>query len=362
MTDDATNSTSDATLGDDHPAGETVLAALVRGNLDAAVAFGFDAGALAAAANLKSADLEDPDGRVPFERYLALWEAICALPDALRFALWLGKAVRIEMLGVVGYVMQNAGDVRSALRCFERFNMLLGDHVGPRITEDADTVVLHRTEPPRVTRLAPFSMAAPLGTVTLLRQLARISEAEPLAIEAAFQNPPIERGVLAEYEAALGCSVRFNARDTRLVLSRAVLDRSLTVPNPGLFAYLENHASLLQAKLRGSTSLAGRVRQLLAERIREGEPEQRSIAKKLALSERTLQRRLQEENVTFADLVDEVRADLARMYLNDETLAVFEVAFLLGYSEPSAFNRAFRRWTGQSPSQYRQRRDDRSPG
>jgi len=354
MTDDATNATLDATSADGHPAGETVLAALVRGNLDAAAAFGFDAGPLAAAASLSAADLEDPDGRISFGQYLTLWEAICALPDAFRFALWLGKAVNIEMLGVVGYVMQNAGDVRSALRCFERFNMLLGDHVGPRITEEADTVVLHRTEPPRVTRLAPFSMAAPLGTVTLLRQLARISEKEPLALEAAFQHPPVPSDVLVEYEAALGCAIRFNARDTRLVLQRSALDRSLTVPNPGLFAYLENHASSLQSKLRASTSIAGRVRQLLAERIREGEPEQRWIAKKLALSERTLQRRLQDESVTFADLVDEVRADLARMYLNDKNLAVFEVAFLLGYSEPSAFNRAFRRWTGQSPRQYRQ--------
>jgi AraC-like DNA-binding protein len=120
-----------------------------------------------------------------------------------------------------------------------------------------------------------------------------------------------------------------------------------------MVGYLENHASVLQAKLRGSTTLAGRVRQLLAEGIREGEPEQHEIAKSLALSERTLQRRLQDENVTFADLVEEVRADLARMYLNDPSLAVFEVAFLLGYSEPSAFNRAFRRWTGKSPSQYR---------
>ena len=71
------------------------------------------------------------------------------------------------------------------------------------------------------------------------------------------------------------------------------------------------------------------------------------------MSERTLQRRLKDEGVTFAALVDEVRPDLARMYLADPKLAIFEVAFLLGYSEPSAFNRAFRRWTGTSPSDFR---------
>jgi len=73
------------------------------------------------------------------------------------------------------------------------------------------------------------------------------------------------------------------------------------------------------------------------------------------MSERTLQRRLKDEGTTFAVLVDEVRTDLARMYLADDRLAVYEVAFLLGFSEPSAFNRAFKRWLGTSPREYRQR-------
>jgi AraC-like DNA-binding protein len=233
--------------------------------------------------------------------------------------------------------------------------MLLGDGVGPRIAGEGETVVLRRTEPPRIVRLAAFSMAAPLGTVTLLRQLTRMGAAEPLALDVAFQHPPIPNDVHAAYEKAIGCRVRYRASDTRIVLPRSLLDRALSAPNAGLFAYLEKHASVLQSKVADATSTAGKVRELVAERIREGEPEQRAIAKKLALSERTLQRRLQAENVSFADLVDEVRADLARMYLTDPKLAIFEVAFLLGYSEPSAFNRAFRRWTGQSPSQFRRK-------
>ncbi|HVK77274.1 MAG TPA: helix-turn-helix transcriptional regulator [Kofleriaceae bacterium] len=79
------------------------------------------------------------------------------------------------------------------------------------------------------------------------------------------------------------------------------------------------------------------------------------VARRLGMSERTLQRRLKDEGTTFAVLVDEVRTDLARMYLADDRLAVYEVAFLLGFSEPSAFNRAFKRWLGTSPREYRQR-------
>jgi AraC-like DNA-binding protein len=351
MTDGAKSPTLDDSDGE--AARGTVLAALVQGNLHAAGAFGLDDAALARAAGLTADALADPDGRVPFARYVALWEAIDAAPRALSFGLWLGQGMTLSALGVVGYVMQHAPDVRAALACLERFNGLLGDGIGPRISERGDDVVLHRVEPPRVARLMSISLAAPLGTAAVVRELAGLGAGEPVAREVAFQHPPFPGETLAALEAALACPLRFNEGETRLVLPRALLARPLVSPHEGLFAYLSRHAEALQAQVRTSASLAARVRELLASRLRQGEPEQASVAQALALGERTLQRRLQDEGVTFATLLDEVRADLGRMYLADPKLAIFEVAFLLGYSEPSPFNRAFRRWTGQSPSAFR---------
>jgi AraC-like DNA-binding protein len=346
MTAGAKSSTSDDTGG-------TVLAALVQGNLHAARAFGLDADQVEQVAGLTPEALGDPDGRVAVERYVALWEAIDADPRSLEFGLWLGKGMALQALGVVGYVMQHAPDVRAALRCLERFNGLLGEGVGPEISERGEHVVLHRVEPPRLARLLSLSMAAPLGTVTLLREIAALVPGEPVALEVAFQHPPFPPEILVQLEQLFACPLRFNESETRLVLPRALLDRPLTSPNEALFAYLARHAETLQARVAASSSLASRVRELLAARIRQGEPDQASIAQALVLGERTLQRRLQDEGVTFAALLDEVRADLGRMYLADPKLAIFEVAFLLGYSEPSPFNRAFRRWTGQSPSEFR---------
>lgn len=350
--------TSDARHSPSSPSGSqagagTLLTALVLGNLQAAESFGLDVSALRAAAGLTEPMLEDPDGRVPVERYVALWEAIERDPRALNLGLWLGKSLHIDALGVVGYVMQHAPDVRTALYCLERFNGLLGDGVGPQLTEQGDRVILHRVEPPRLARLQSLSIAAPLGTVTLLRQLAGLTENEPLALEAAFQHPALPSGPLQELEMSLGCPLSFNQTEMRLVLPRPLLDRPLVAPNGGLLAYLERHAEALQAKIPAAASISARVRAHLTERLRESEPTQGSVAKLLGMSERTLQRRLQDEGTTFAQLLDDVRSSLARMYLADPKLAVFEVAFLLGYSEPSAFNRAFRRWTGASPSEFR---------
>lgn len=353
MTTDARNLPLDA--NENGSAQGTVLSALVLGNLHAAGSFGFDVAALRRASGLTQAMLDDPDGRVPASRYVALWEAIESDPRAHELGLWLGKGLRIDSLGVVGYVMQHAPDVRTALGCLERFNALLGDGVGPQITEHDDRVVLHRVEPPRLARIVSLSIAAPLGTVSLLRELTGLRLEQSLALEVAFQHPAPPADTLHKLEAALACPLVFNQTETRLVLPRTMLDRALVAPNGGLLAYLERHAEALQAKIPRTALVSAMVREFLTHRLRDGEPTQTAVAKVCGMSERTLQRRLQDEGTTFAQLLDEVREGLARMYLPDSTLAVFEVAFLLGYSEPSAFNRAFRRWTGLSPSEFRRK-------
>ncbi|HSC87721.1 MAG TPA: AraC family transcriptional regulator [Polyangiaceae bacterium] len=332
----------------------TMLAALVQGNLQAAGAFGFDIEALSAAASLTPTMLADPDARVAVERHIELWEAIARDPRALEFGLWLGKSFRLETLGVIGWVMRHTPTLRAALGCLERFQSLLGDGVAPRIVEREGRVVLSQTEPPRIARLQALSLAAPVGTVALLRELAELPEGEPVALEVAFQHPALPDEALAELQAALNCPLHFDAEETRLVLPSELLERPVRAPDPGLGSYLERHAETLQGRLRpAGSSFSARVREHVVPLLREGEPDQAGVARALATSERTLQRRLQEEGITFAQLLDEVRSELARGYLADPTLAIFEVAFLLGYSEPSAFNRAFRRWTGKTPSDFR---------
>lgn len=106
---------------------------------------------------------------------------------------------------------------------------------------------------------------------------------------------------------------------------------------------------MLLQRLRPERSVAERVRAHLAPALTEGEPQESLIARQLGMSPRTLQRYLRAEGVTFGKILDEVRRELALHYLRDRTLGVTAVAFLLGYSDPSTFFRAFRRWTGTTP-------------
>ena len=329
----------------------SVMAVMVAGNLEAAAAYGLDAARLREQAGLTERDLADPDGRVPFTSYVRLLQAIDAAPGSDGFGLWLGHSVSVRSLGVVGFAMQHAPDVRAAFACLTRFRALMNDRVSPIIEETADAVVFRRVEPPSIAGLASVMVAAPVGTLTLVRELAGLPEGSALATGAAFQHPPPAN--VARYRELLRCPIEFDAAETRVALRRELFDLPLCRPDPNLFEYLTRHARALEARLRDAASLADQLREALSQLLPEGEPEQAAFARRLGMSERTLQRRLQKEGTSFAALLDAARAELARSYLSDSKLAVFEVAYLLGYSEPSAFNRAFRRWTGQSPREYR---------
>ncbi|MFO0658260.1 MAG: helix-turn-helix transcriptional regulator [Polyangiaceae bacterium] len=120
---------------------------------------------------------------------------------------------------------------------------------------------------------------------------------------------------------------------------------------------IERHAEALLLSLPElSSGVADRVRQALANGLSDGGVTLAEVAKRLKMSERSLQRKLASEGVSFDALLDEIRRDLALRYLSDRNIAIAEVAFLLGYSEPSPFHRAFKRWTGTTPSEARRAR------
>jgi AraC-like DNA-binding protein len=118
---------------------------------------------------------------------------------------------------------------------------------------------------------------------------------------------------------------------------------------------LERAAAAVVARLSPAGELTQRLRQALGEELRGGVPTCEQVARRLAIGVRTLNRRLQAEGTSFQQQLAELRCELARGYLDDGRLAISEVAYLLGFSEPSAFHRAFKRWTGHSPQSWRRR-------
>lgn len=158
----------------------------------------------------------------------------------------------------------------------------------------------------------------------------------------------------AEIECFLGCVPVYGARHTRITFSHADWARPQVGANARLRATLEAHAIELQREASQAQGFAARVRAVIAQSLRDGEPRIAEAAQRLGMTARTLQRRLQDEALGFTALVDEARLQLARRYLADDSLSISEVSFALGYSEPSAFTRAFKRWSGSAPAEYRE--------
>jgi AraC-like DNA-binding protein len=171
----------------------------------------------------------------------------------------------------------------------------------------------------------------------------------PLLVQFSYRQP----GDVKEYERFFGAPLEFGSLTSSFLLRSEDLTRRLVVADPTLVGYLETLADQKLASIGTERSLRDRVRRALWSELSERTPTLETIARSLGVSARTLQRQLRQEGVTFAKLLAELRREMAPSLLRDGQNSVSEVAFLLGYEDPSAFRRAFQRWFGRSPRSFR---------
>jgi AraC-like DNA-binding protein len=160
---------------------------------------------------------------------------------------------------------------------------------------------------------------------------------------------------MAEYHRIFpGAEIRMGARHNALVFTHGHLDTPMALAHAGLQAAFDLHASMMLERLKRAEGIAGRVRHLLVEQLRADDVSMTTVARQLAMSVATLRRRLSDEGTSHSELLDDVRRELAEKYLADMSLAISEVAFLLGFSHVTAFYKAFRRWSqGMTPAEFR---------
>jgi len=301
---------------------------------------------------------QDAFGTLPVLEWVRLFEAAERATGDPHLALHVGEAVKPRHYGILGYVAMSCEDLGQAIDRLMRYEALVGELSESRLHVSGDRAYLDwrsplRPIPPRV--LADTSMA---GWVSYGRWL--LGGDYPIA-GVCFQHPaPADT---AEHRRIFGCPVTFDADRTGIVFPREYLDRPLTQHDPQLRAMLDAQAEARLAELRQLPPIHRAVRGAVRDALMGGRPRLETIAAALDTSPRTLERRLQHEGLGFRTVLDEARLGYARELLANPDARLSEIALLLGYSEQSAFNRAFRRWTGESPTAYRQRlqRSSREP-
>mgnify|MGYP000944415276 CR=1 FL=1 len=202
-----------------------------------------------------------------------------------------------------------------------------------------------------VTGFAQSAHSGESGMISLLMLTNSLTGVRSAPLEAWFQHKrPAD---LRPYQELFPCPLHFEKPYRRLLLPRETMELKFVRADRALQRYLSHHADALLQRLRPDRSVAEQVRGHLTQALASGEPQERLVARQLEMSPRTLQRHLRTEGVTFGKLLDEVRHELARSYLRDKSIGITDIAFLLGYAEPSTFFRAFRRWTGTTPHKAR---------
>jgi AraC-like DNA-binding protein len=159
---------------------------------------------------------------------------------------------------------------------------------------------------------------------------------------------------VAAYESLFGCPVRFDAPDSAVWLDRDVIHRPFVRRDPLARRYLEAHAEQMLAALPApQPSVVTQIREAIVIELATSGAELARVAKRVAMSTRTVQRRLEEHGTSYQDLVDDVRSAMAHALLRDRARSIIDVAFELGYADLKSFYRAFRRWTNTTPAEWR---------
>lgn len=324
----------------------TVSAGYAQALLDFAVAQGAGRALLLARSGIAADALSDRDNRVPLASYVALMRSakdICEAPDlGLRF----GAGTNFEEVSLVGLICRAAGTMGEALQQLNRYRRLIAEvdlGGGERfelVSRDGGLWLEDRRPDPNV-----FPELTEETFARFVCEVARSYGDVPFvtAVEVTHARPDHA----AAYAAVLKAPVVFGAARNALRIEPSWLSLKTQGANSYAFGIFNDRADALLARLEASRTVRGEVERLLMPRLHLGAASMAVTAGMMNLSRPTLYRRLRAEGVSFDQVLDELRGELAKTYL--ARLSVNETAYLLGFSDRSAFSRAFKRWTGQGP-------------
>ena len=248
---------------------------------------------------------------------------------------------------IVDYVSSTSATLRQALEQVARYHRLITRNGDMRLRPEGDGMILEVLPNLPLAAIPPQVFEYSMSTIA--RRVLDYTGQRVRGVQ--FPHAPL--GPREDYLRALGVPVQFEADTAGVLLDAELLEAPCRGHDPNLYKVVRAHAELLLQQQAQDSSMRAQARRVVLGAIAQGEPEVAAVARSLATSERSLQRRLQEEGTSFREVVDDARKQLAVGYLGDRRLAVSEVAYLLGYSEAGAFVRAFKRWTGKTPGEMR---------
>jgi AraC-like DNA-binding protein len=314
-------------------------------------ALGHDPGPILAAAGVPQAALDDPDARVPMTAGVAVLRRASEVTGDSDIGLHLAERTELGAVDVLFYAMATSPTLGAAYQRLCRYQRLIHETSTVALEVDGDRATLRHALPGGIAvprHSAEFIVAA------WVRGGRVVTETDWAPIEVRFAHAaPAD---LREHARFFRAPVRFGMAENALILPTPLLGTPCVRADAALLSVLDRYAADRLESVPRSPTLAERARTALAEELRGSDASAPRLAQRLKMSVRTLNRALAAEGTSYRALLEQLRRELSTRYLVDGRLSIGEIAFLLGFSELSAFYRVFKRWTGETPAEFRRRR------
>ncbi|MEL6960254.1 MAG: AraC family transcriptional regulator ligand-binding domain-containing protein [Pseudomonadota bacterium] len=310
--------------------------------------------AVDAAAVLGSVGLDvdgplDPKQMLEDEEYYGMIERMAEQMDITPLPLNVGAAMRTDEYGALGLAWKAAPNLLGSFSRVARYWRLWTSVTQYELQETPRGMLFVQLRDGHRRLGMRISIEATLASgVSLSRQ---VSPRPFSPIEVYFKHPAPK--TIEHHEAYFGCPVHFGADNDAMLLSHRSLSESNMLGDAGITAFLDTHLDQELAQIEDTPALHTQTKGEIARALSEGLPKMADIARRLGLSARSFHRRLAEHGLSFQTLTEETRREIATAMLQEGRYSLSEIAFLTGYSEQSAFNRAFKRWMGVTPAAYR---------
>ena len=326
------------------------LAIWVRQLADALAKQGYPVGQLLTQAGISERALQGKDARLPFTKNAAFFELAAEATDNSNLGLEFAQSRDTRDAGLLGYVGLNSPTVKDALKNLSRYRHVMSDALEINVDELEKRGTVHwwrrGLAPARCRQYMEF------GTTNIIRGLREVTKRRLKPVRVTFAHPRNAR--IKEFEQFFGCPVEFGRRTNLIELSQTDLSVPIINADKRLLDVLRTYCAEVLAKHRQQPpSLIETVERPIVDRLSNAEARIDIVAKELGMSSRSLSRALAKLGTSFHAIVEALRKDLALKYLEQSDLTLKEITFLLGYTDISSFNHAFKRWTGKTPKQVR---------
>jgi AraC-like DNA-binding protein len=306
---------------------------------------GFDPETILNRVGIPKSALEDANTRFPERKLEAMWQVASEVTGDPAVALRVSTMAKANTLGIIGYLASASESGRNAFELVKDLTPLLWEDFECDLESDGEVAFIRCSlgGDPQASR---FTTEYAIGLTVTMSRVIGAARVDPL--EARFSYPA--PAYADEYERILRLPIRFDADQDGVLFPTSMMDSLNPSADAALRQLLERYAADQLARISTSVQFPQRIRACILSMLPLGRLTADTVAAQFSMSNRTLRRRLQEECTSYQEILDDVRTELARQYLTEEKRGINEVASLLGFSDPSAFTKAFRRWTGQTPA------------